>query len=40
MLMHPADEIRGVKSNKLSNKRIVLGITGSIAAVEYRVCNW
>jgi len=32
--MHPADEIRGVKSNKLSNKRIVLGITGSIAAVE------
>jgi len=34
MLMHPVDEIRGVKSNKLSNKRVVLGITGSIAAVE------
>ena len=34
MLMHPVDEIRGVKSNKLSNKKVVLGITGSIAAVE------
>ena len=32
--MHPADEIRGSKSNKLSKKRVVLGITGSIAAVE------
>jgi len=32
--MHPSEEIRGVKSNKLSNKRIVLGVTGSIAAVE------
>lgn len=32
--MYPSDEIRGVKSNKLSNKRIVLGVTGSIAAVE------
>lgn len=32
--MHPSDEIRGVKSNKLSGKRIVLGVTGSIAAVE------
>jgi len=32
--MHPADEIRGVKSKKLSKKRIVLAITGSIAAVE------
>jgi phosphopantothenoylcysteine decarboxylase/phosphopantothenate--cysteine ligase len=32
--MHPSDEIRGVKSNKLSDKRIVLGVTGSIAAVE------
>jgi phosphopantothenoylcysteine decarboxylase/phosphopantothenate--cysteine ligase len=32
--MHPADEIRGSKSNKLSKKRIVLGVTGSIAAVE------
>ena len=32
--MHPADEIRGVKSNKLAGKKIVLGITGSIACVE------
>jgi len=32
--MHPADELRGVKSNNLSGKRIVLGVTGSIAAVE------
>jgi phosphopantothenoylcysteine decarboxylase/phosphopantothenate--cysteine ligase len=32
--MHPADEIRGVKSKKLSKKRIVLAVTGSIAAVE------
>ncbi len=32
--MHPADELRGKKSNKLLNKRIVLGVTGSIAAVE------
>jgi len=32
--MHPADEIRGSKSNILLNKKIVLGITGSIAAVE------
>jgi len=32
--MHPAEEIRGVKSNKLSNKKIILGITGSIASVE------
>lgn len=32
--MHPADEIRGVKSKLLSKKKIVLGITGSIAAVE------
>ncbi|KYK30773.1 MAG: hypothetical protein AYK22_03115 [Thermoplasmatales archaeon SG8-52-3] len=32
--MHPADEIRGVKSKKLSRKRIVIGVTGSIAAVE------
>jgi len=33
-MMHPADELRGIKSNKLSKKRIVLGVTGSIAAVE------
>ena len=32
--MHPSDEIRGVESNRLSTKRIVLGVTGSIAAVE------
>jgi phosphopantothenoylcysteine decarboxylase/phosphopantothenate--cysteine ligase len=32
--MHPAEEIRGKKSSKLLHKRIVLGITGSIAAVE------
>jgi phosphopantothenoylcysteine decarboxylase/phosphopantothenate--cysteine ligase len=32
--MHPANEIRGIKSNKLSKKRIVLGVTGSIATVE------
>ena len=32
--MHPADEIRGIKSNILSKKRVVLGVTGSIAAVE------
>ncbi|MBS3778241.1 MAG: bifunctional phosphopantothenoylcysteine decarboxylase/phosphopantothenate--cysteine ligase CoaBC [Candidatus Thermoplasmatota archaeon] len=32
--MHPADEIRGIKSNLLENKRIVLAVTGSIAAVE------
>jgi phosphopantothenoylcysteine decarboxylase/phosphopantothenate--cysteine ligase len=32
--MHPADEIRGIKSNMLFNKRIVLCVTGSIAAVE------
>jgi phosphopantothenoylcysteine decarboxylase/phosphopantothenate--cysteine ligase len=32
--MHPSEEIRGEKSTKLSHKRIVLGVTGSIAAVE------
>jgi len=32
--MHPADEIRGSKSKILSKKRIILGVTGSIAAVE------
>jgi phosphopantothenoylcysteine decarboxylase / phosphopantothenate---cysteine ligase len=32
--MHPAEELRGKKDSKLSSKRIVLGITGSIAAVE------
>jgi phosphopantothenoylcysteine decarboxylase/phosphopantothenate--cysteine ligase len=32
--MHPSDDIKGIKSNILLNKKIVLGITGSIAAVE------
>ncbi len=32
--MHPADEIRGVKSKKLTKKSIVIAVTGSIAAVE------
>jgi len=32
--MHPSDELRGSKSKLLIKKRIVLGITGSIAAIE------
>lgn len=32
--MHPAHHLRGTKSNKLSGRKIVLGVTGSIAAVE------
>jgi len=32
--MHPAEEIKGSKSNILRDKKIVLAITGSIAAVE------
>jgi phosphopantothenoylcysteine decarboxylase/phosphopantothenate--cysteine ligase len=32
--MHPINEIRGSASDALAGKRIVLGITGSIAAVE------
>ncbi len=32
--MHPINEIRGSASGVLAGKRIVLGITGSIAAVE------
>jgi len=32
--MHPAEELRGIKSKKLSKKKIILGVTGSIAAVE------
>jgi phosphopantothenoylcysteine decarboxylase/phosphopantothenate--cysteine ligase len=32
--MHPAEDIRGIKSHKLSGKRIILGITGSIAAID------
>lgn len=33
-MTHPADEIYGEKSNSLEGKTIVMGITGSIAAVE------
>ncbi len=32
--MHPAKDICGIKSNKLKNKKIILAVTGSIAAVE------
>ncbi len=32
--MHPSDDIRGIKSKMLSKKKIVLGVTGSVAAVE------
>ncbi|MBN1860189.1 MAG: bifunctional phosphopantothenoylcysteine decarboxylase/phosphopantothenate--cysteine ligase CoaBC [Candidatus Thermoplasmatota archaeon] len=32
--MHPAEDLRGKKNKTLLHKRIVLGITGSIAAVE------
>jgi phosphopantothenoylcysteine decarboxylase/phosphopantothenate--cysteine ligase len=32
--MHPSDDIRGSKSNRLSGKKIVLAVAGSIAAVE------
>lgn len=32
--MHPIEDIRGSKSSRLEGKTIVLGITGSIAAVE------
>lgn len=32
--MHPADHLRGSRSDKLKGRKIVLGITGSIAAVE------
>ena len=32
--MHPTEEIRGIKSKRLFNKRIILAVTGSIAAVE------
>ncbi|MEF8879048.1 MAG: bifunctional phosphopantothenoylcysteine decarboxylase/phosphopantothenate--cysteine ligase CoaBC [Candidatus Thermoplasmatota archaeon] len=32
--MHPSDDLKGVKSNRLSNKKIILSVTGSIAAVE------
>jgi phosphopantothenoylcysteine decarboxylase/phosphopantothenate--cysteine ligase len=32
--MHPANELRGTISNQLQNKRILLALTGSIAAVN------
>ncbi|MGQ9582341.1 MAG: bifunctional phosphopantothenoylcysteine decarboxylase/phosphopantothenate--cysteine ligase CoaBC [Thermoplasmatota archaeon] len=32
--MHPSSELRGTKSRRLEGKRIALGVTGSIAAVE------
>ena len=32
--MHPADHIKGTKSDKLKGRKVVLGVTGSIAAVE------
>lgn len=32
--MHPAEHLRGSKSDKLKGRKIVLGVTGSIAAVE------
>lgn len=32
--MHPAEHLKGSKSDKLKGRKIVLGITGSIAAVE------
>jgi phosphopantothenoylcysteine decarboxylase/phosphopantothenate--cysteine ligase len=32
--MHPADHLRGSKGNKLRGRRVVLGVTGSIAAVD------
>lgn len=34
MPMHPANELLETKSKRLSGKKIVLGVTGSIAAVE------
>jgi len=32
--MHPSEELRGSKGSDLSGKKIILGVTGSIAAVE------
>src|SRR5512137_2093997 len=32
--MHPAEHLRGTKSTKIKGRKIVLGVTGSIAAVE------
>ena len=37
--MHPAEDLKCSKSDKLKGRRIVLGVTGSIAAVEsVRLC--
>ena len=33
-MTHPAQDIKGARSSVLLGKKIVLGITGSIAAVE------
>jgi len=38
--MHPADQLRGAKSEKLRGRKIVLGVTGSIAATEcVKLCH-
>jgi len=34
LTMHPSEELRGSKGSDLSGKKIILGVTGSIAAVE------
>lgn len=40
MDMHPAEEIRGEKTQKLAGKQIVVGITGSVAAVNtFHLCR-
>lgn len=40
MDMHPAEEIRGEKTQKLTGKQIVVGITGSVAAVNtFHLCR-
>ncbi|KAA0002446.1 MAG: bifunctional phosphopantothenoylcysteine decarboxylase/phosphopantothenate--cysteine ligase CoaBC [Thermoplasmata archaeon] len=39
-MKHPANDVRGKKSEKLKGKTIVIGITGSIAAVEtVKICR-
>lgn len=39
-MKHPANDIRGKKSEKLKGKTIIVGITGSIAAVEsVKICR-
>lgn len=38
--MHPAEHLRGTKSRRLKGRKIVLGVTGSIAAVEcVKLCH-